>query len=183
MLNPKRALSYNERERILAESGRHGRAEVVKARVTGTVWDGMVSVEEWGTFRFLLRVTPEGDAPFEVRLHMRLPGNVDGSPGTTFPVLFDPNDHGFMIVDPSIVPRTKEELLTAKIYAAPLSDTPAAFTAGALKGRGDVDQSAASPTQFSSSVQMQLDQLEQLKAANLIDDSHYEAKKQKLTGR
>jgi len=130
MWNLKRAMPYKELEKTLSASGRRGQAEVVKARVTGTVGDGLTHLEEWGTYKFLLRVTPDGDeTPFEVSLHMRLPGNVSGSPGTKFPVLFDPNSHGFMIVDPSIVPRTKEELLTARNFAPGLPDTGSALAA------------------------------------------------------
>jgi hypothetical protein len=94
------------------------------SRVTGTVGDGLSRLEDWGTYKFSLRVTPDGgDAPFVASLHMRLPGNVSGERGTKFPVLFDPENHQFMIVDPGIVPRSKEQLLTARNYAPSLDAT------------------------------------------------------------
>ena len=124
MWSVKRAMPYKEQEKALLGSGRRGQAEIVSSRFTGTVGDGRARLQEWGTYKFSLRVTPDGDeAPFDVSLHMRLPGNVSGERGTRFPVLFDPENHQFMIVDPSIVPRSKEELLTARNYAPSLDAT------------------------------------------------------------
>ncbi len=188
MWNLKRAMPYAHQEEALSESGRRGQAEVVTARVTGTVGDGPSRLE-WGTYRFLLRVTPEGgEATFEVRLHMRLPGNVSGEVGTRFPVLFDAKNHEFMIVDPSVVPRSKEELVTAKLYAPGLQDLLGgtgldsdALVEQARERWSDGAQSAIPPPRVALSVQSRIEQLDQLKAAGLIDDAQYQAKMQKLT--
>jgi hypothetical protein len=132
----KRVMPYTEQEKTLLASGRRGQAEIVTARPTGTVWDVHVSPDEWGTFKVALRVTPDGaEAPFDVTLRMRLPPNVSGERSTVFPVLFDPENHEFLIVDPGIVPRTREESVAARIYAPELdaSGSPvSAETLGAL---------------------------------------------------
>ncbi|MGO9752529.1 MAG: hypothetical protein ACLP8S_26735 [Solirubrobacteraceae bacterium] len=184
MWSAKKALPYHRQEEILQLSGQHGEAKVITARVTGSVTDGPPNYLAWGMCRFLLQVTPDdGQEPFEIRVHMRIPGNVGCEIGTRFPVLFDPDNHQFTIVDPVIVPRTREDPLNSKLYTASMQPggLGAPRTPAQLEQIQEGLKNIAPPSQFTLTPQARIAQLDQLKAAGLIDDAQYQAKVAKLT--
>ena len=47
-----------------------------------------------------LRVEPQGEQPFEVRKRIRIPEDTPREPGTRLAVIYDPDDHELMILDP-----------------------------------------------------------------------------------
>jgi hypothetical protein len=91
-------------EKKLREHGRTATAEILSMRTegSGNSVSGAFAPDEdltasWTLCWMKLRVTPEGEPPFEVSLRTRL--NTFKYKGDTVPVLYDPDDHDKVVVD------------------------------------------------------------------------------------
>src|SRR3954454_4207979 len=90
--------------RQLRKSGRRAFATVLDSKRTmyneTTGNSGLVSntVVLW---KFVLRVEPEGESPFEAKVDVLMPQMWSPSVGARFPVLYDPRDHAKVVVDHS----------------------------------------------------------------------------------
>jgi hypothetical protein len=91
-------------EKQLRAQGRSATAEIVSIKTEGQgnsmramFADDSDLTTTWFLCRLDLRITPPGEPAFEARVHTRL--NTLKSAGDTVAVLYDPNDHGKVVVD------------------------------------------------------------------------------------
>jgi hypothetical protein len=108
-------LPHKRLEKRLVASGRSGQAEVLEAAIPRTYMTSGITYDDdmlvpWD---LALRVTPETEPPFEVRLRMQIHCRLTLSPGIVFKVLYDPEDHQRMVADPSALPRNDVEASAA----------------------------------------------------------------------
>ena len=95
---------HDHLEKRLREHGRAATAEIlsIKTEGEGSSYRALFSDDSdltttWFNCRLKLRISPDGEAPFEATVHTRL--NTIKSDGDTVPVLYDPDDHGDVFVD------------------------------------------------------------------------------------
>jgi Short C-terminal domain len=88
----------------LKKNGKRAFATVVECNRTHlleTAGDPSVVSSTERLWKLTLRVEPEGEQPFEAKVDEYLPQLSSTSVGDRFPVLYDPNDHGKVVVDHS----------------------------------------------------------------------------------
>jgi hypothetical protein len=92
----------------LMETGEHASAVILDAK-TLAVGKAPIRFAKLGGVRTgtgthavttHLRVEPEGGTAFEVKRRIRFPENTPREPGTQLAVVFDPDDHERLILDP-----------------------------------------------------------------------------------
>ena len=98
---------HSHLEKKLREHGRSAPAEILSIKTEGSggtqnplkAWsaDDDDLTTSWFLCRLELRVMPPGEPAFEQTVHSRL--NTLKSKGDTVPVLYDPDDHGKVVVD------------------------------------------------------------------------------------
>jgi hypothetical protein len=91
-------------QRRLRKSGRRAFASVLESQrtqYTETFGNDSLISNTRVLWKFVLRVAPEGEAPFDADADVLLPQTWSPSSGTQFPVLYDPDDHSRVVVDES----------------------------------------------------------------------------------
>jgi hypothetical protein len=86
----------------LEKSGKRAKAEVTRMVKEGSYTSGRFTDDTdltsgWMNYHLTLRVTPDGEAPFEAEARTRL--YQPPSHGEVFDVLYDPTDHKKLVVD------------------------------------------------------------------------------------
>ena len=88
-------------ERKLRKHGRRAPSVVLVAKRTHFTEAYGNAGEQRRLWKLRVRVEPEGEAPFEADVEDMLWQTWEPAPGAHFPVLFDPSDHGKVVVDHS----------------------------------------------------------------------------------
>src|SRR5689334_17848990 len=89
-------------QRQLRKNGRRAFATVLEStrtKYTETVGNDAIVSNTRILWKFRVRVEPDGEPAFEADLDVLLPQLWSPSSGTRFPVLYDPDDHGKIVVD------------------------------------------------------------------------------------
>ncbi len=200
-------------EASLVDSGRPAKATVLEARQAATRLQEAVGFKPGELFvawLAALRVEPESEPAFELRLKIDVRDTITLVSGFTLQVLYDPADPTRMTVDPKTVPRTTDDALAwfARAQAeaegfdltglegatGPEIDEAVRRTrneavnrsmAESLKARREGAQGPTTtpPAQFRVDIATKIEQLDRLQAAGLIDDAQYQTKKQQLIDR
>lgn len=174
-------------ERSLLKSGQAGSAEVLGADPATSFADAGVTYTNNPTelWDIALRVTPEGESPFDVHVKMRISSFATVTRGAVLQVLFDPKDHERIVVDPRTLPKNAQEMVagikeaqSAKRESLNVARNEA--MAQMLQARRDGTLGATPPVGAGSDVTARMAQLERLKDAGMIDDDQYQTKKQQL---
>ena len=111
--------SYARLEKALMKSGCSGTATVLEARPERMFTHGGAGGQagmDYPPWFLSLRVVPTTGPEFEVQQKVRVHEFITPTPGETLQVLYDPDDHTRMIVDPRTAPETADE--GSALYAA-----------------------------------------------------------------
>jgi hypothetical protein len=90
--------------RQLRKNGRRAFATVLDSKRTiynETAGNASLVSNTTVLWKFVLRVEPEGEPPFEAKVDALMPQMWSPTAGARFPVLYDPGDHGKVVVDHS----------------------------------------------------------------------------------
>ncbi len=190
-------------------SGKSAGAEVLLAEPAGRggISTGDVSVP----WRLHLRIIPGDEPPFELDVKMEVPIVMSLTPGMTLDVIYNPKHPEKIIVDPKSAPKDTREGNVAFVIewaraqgqdttgmqeaADAETDPIAAAEAASRQLRANImarsnAQLAASlrargeaPELSVDAFKAQLEKLNELKASGALDESEYQAARQKLVDR
>ncbi len=154
--------SYKTLEKSLLASGHPATAKVLEAGINPR-WAQRRSHNRGYTDSIVhwdvaLHVIPESEPPFEVRQELRVDELVTLSRGVIVQVLYDPEDHNRMIVDPRTAPKTTQEAVAWY--------TDQAQAAMAREAAPLLEELEAAPDAASMQEAVKRNMLEQLSAAN-----------------
>jgi hypothetical protein len=170
----------------LEEAGRKANATVVEIAEKGMAVthgaEGVVANTELA-MKTTLKVQPEGEPEFEVKETFRYPQMAVPSAGSTIPVIYDPEDHGKIMLDDSPEAQQAAVLSGAGIDAGAIGDAVAnaqkmqqqAMQGGAMNMGATGMPGAADPVD-------KLEKLQALKEKGALTDSEFEAQKAKILG-
>jgi hypothetical protein len=101
------SISKKEHQQLM-ETGEHADAVILDSK-TLTIGKAPIRFAKLGGVRAgtgthavttHLRVEPKSGTPFEIKQRIRFPENTSREPGTRLAVVFDPDDHERLILDP-----------------------------------------------------------------------------------
>lgn len=155
-------------------------------------------------WKLLLRVTPEGEAPFEASVTALLPQLSPPRPGLRLPVLYDPKDHSRVQLDHrpgttadaavDAVTAARPDLAGAQVMGMPMTDVirraiadPTAFRDEMMRRGAEMQQQALGAMQAAQAHQGadpidRLERLAALKDRGLLTDEEFEQQKRKILG-
>ncbi|OBG54510.1 MULTISPECIES: SHOCT domain-containing protein [unclassified Mycobacterium] len=156
-------------------------------------------------WKLLLRVTPEGEAPFDASVTALLPQLSPPRPGLRLAVLYDPKDHSRVQLDHrpaatadaaiDAVTAARPDLAGAQVMGMPMTDVirraisdPTAFREEMMRRGAEMQQQAfgaAMPAPAAQARQDPIERLERLaalKERGLLTDEEFEQQKRKILG-
>lgn len=152
-----------------------------------------------------VRVTPDGEPPFEAGVTAMLPQLTRPHPGMRLPVRYDPKDHSRIEVDSrpantadaaiDAVTASRPDLAGAQVMGMPMTDVirraiadPTAFREEMMRRGAELQQQAfgaAMPAPAAPAPQDPIDRLERLAALKdrgLLTDEEFEQQKRRILG-
>jgi hypothetical protein len=162
-------------ESRLRERGRRAPAEILECSVSATISDGMnLAARVQAVCKLRLRVEPPGEAPFEAEVKQRFGQFAIPAPGTRVEALYDPDDHGKLVVEADSIAATQAEgVPVTELMQRAMAD-PAKFSEEML-GRAGAAPEAADPL-------VQLERLDALRQRGALTDEEFQAQKKRLLG-
>jgi DNA-binding protein YbaB len=180
-------------QKKLEESGKRANATVVDIAEKGMAVtngpEGIVANTEV-VLKTRLKVQPEDEPEFEVTQRFRYPQLAIPSAGSVLPVIYDPEDHDKVMIDPSTEAAQGAALSAAGIdpnSLGQLMDQAQQMRAQAqqmqagMPGMGQMP-GAPAPSQPQADPVEQLEKLAALKDKGVLTDAEFEAEKQKILG-
>jgi len=165
-------------DKKLHAHGRQAKADVLAAQPTLNSITGAggfpVKARKW---RLSLRVRPAGENEFEIAFAPWLKGSFGPAVGQVVDVLFDPDDHSKVVIDPWSQDTMTNMIAEAQQQAAALG--PGVFVLGA---DGQMT-SAASPAGPARDPLDQVQELSDLRDRGALSDDEFQAAKSKILGR
>ncbi|UXA05619.1 SHOCT domain-containing protein [Mycobacterium sp. SMC-2] len=152
-----------------------------------------------------VRVTPDGEPPFEAGVTALLPQLTRPRPGMRLAVLYDPKDHSRVQVDHrpaatagvaiDAVTAARPDLAGAQVMGMPMADVirraiadPTAFREEMMRRGAEMQQQALGAMQAAQTQQAhqdpidRLERLAALKDRGLLTDEEFEQQKRKILG-